>query len=282
MDYIRPPDLTSALEALADGAPEILAGGTDFYPQHGEGRIENPVVDVSAIAELRGIHDDGKGWRIGALTTWTDIVNAELPPAFDGLKLAAREVGSVQIQNRATIAGNLCNASPAADGVPPLLTLDAEIQVTSVSGSRQIKLGDFIDGYRSTVLAPGEMVTAISIPKSAAGGMSSFLKLGARKYLVISIAMVAVRLELAKDGLISRAAVAVGACSEVAQRLPDLESRLCGRDPSQELGAIVKAEDLAGLSPIGDVRASADYRQAAVAELIGRALQACFVAGDAA
>ncbi len=275
MDYFRPTDLKSALEALVDGKRQILAGGTDFFPMLGDRPIKKPILDVTALAELHGIHDDADAWRIGALTTWSDIVDADLPAAFEGLKLAAREVGSVQIQNRATIAGNLCNASPAADGVPPLLTLDAEIQLTSASGSRQMKLGDFIDGYRSTALAPGEMVTAVIVPKSAASGISSFLKLGARKYLVISIAMVAVRLKLSGDGLISSAAIAVGACSEVAQRLGALEGKLAGVNPKRGFDGLVTDNDLAGLAPIDDVRATAGYRHEAAARLIERALHAC-------
>ncbi len=270
--YLRPDTLDDVLGLLSQGGKQILAGCTDFYPALGERAPFEPVVDISAVDELRGIRQEADCWQIGALTTWTDIVRADLPPAFDALKLAAREIGSIQIQNRATIAGNLCNASPAADGVPPLLILDAEIQVCSVSGRRRLALSDFIDGYRSTVLAPGELVTSIIVPKSKVAGGSAFLKLGTRNYLVISIAMVAARLSAGPDGKIDDAAIAVGACSAVAKRLASLEAKLLGRDMSAGFAGVVEAHHLSDLSPIDDVRATAAYRLSAAVQLIERSL----------
>ena len=275
MDYFRPGDLGTALNALADGERRVVAGATDFYPMLGDRTPDGPILDITAIPELRGIREDDDAWRMGALTTWTDIIDADLPPAFDGLRLAAREVGSIQIQNRGTIAGNLCNASPAADGVPPLLTLDAEVELTSATGSRYVGLQDFIDDYRSTVLRPDELVTAVIVPRPAGTGRSAFLKLGARKYLVISIAMVAVRLEFGADRRVGEAAVAVGACSVVAQRLERLEADLAGHDAASGFAGAVRPEHLTGLSPIGDVRATESYRRRSVAELVERALGAC-------
>ncbi len=173
---------------------------------------------------------------IGARTTWTDVLRADLPPAFDALKQAAREVGSIQIQNCGTVAGNLCNASPAADGVPPLLTLDAEVELRSKRGTRLVSLGDFVLGNRQTALARDELVSAIRIPKAATAGTSAFLKLGARKYLVISIVMVAARLVADAEGKVLSAAVAVGSCSAVAQRLKSLEHALVGLPFGPALG----------------------------------------------
>src|SRR5690606_23592351 len=121
---------------------------------------------------------------------------------------AALEVGSGQIQNVASIAGNLCNASPAADGVPGLMVLDAEVELRSATTTRRLPLEKFILGNRRTALAPGEMVTAIRVPKASTSGTSAFVKLGARRYLVISIAMAAVRLTV-EDGRVGSAAVAV-------------------------------------------------------------------------
>jgi len=180
----------------------------------------------------------------------------------------------VQIQNRATIGGNLCNASPAADGVPPLLTLEAEVELASRSGSRRMPVGEFLQGVRKTALQPGEIMVAIHVPKSATQGRAGFAKLGARKYLVISIAMVALRLEIA-GGVIRRAAVAVGACSPAAQRLQGFEQALEGvqaDDPDSWQQAL--ADDIAGrLSPIDDIRADAAYRNEAVQTLVSRLLQ---------
>lgn len=271
--YERPRSVEEALRALAGGAYKVLAGGTDHFAAPVEGVSNLPILDITAIDELRGIEAGKEAWRIGALTTWSEIAGAGLPPAFDGLRLAAREVGSIQIQNRATIAGNLCNASPAADGVPPLLCLDAMIELRSLNSIRCLPLADFLTGYRTTALRPDELMTAILVPREAEAGRSGFLKLGARKFLVISIAMVAARLVLDRAGRIESARVAVGACSPVACRLAGLESKLVGADPRSDLARLVADADLAPLSPIDDVRASAEYRKAAVRELVLRALQ---------
>jgi len=210
---------------------------------------------------------------IGGRATWTELLRADLPPAFDALKLAAREVGSIQIQNRGTVAGNLCNASPAADGVPPLLALDAEVELASARGRRVLPLGDFILGYRKTARQPDELLVAVRIPRASISGVSHFLKLGARSYLVISIAMVAIRIALDETGRIEEAAIAVGACSAVAQRLRRLETALIGRQSGEEALAAVAGCPFDELSPIDDVRASAAYRSRAAAELVRRALR---------
>lgn len=270
--YEKPRSLEKALELMGAGNWRVLAGGTDFYPAQGAKPLRDDVLDINGLGELRGIAQDENGWRIGARTTWSEIVRADLPAGFDGLKAAAREVGSVQIQNTGTVAGNLCNASPAADGVPPLLTLDAEVEVASVTGVRRLPLGELILGNRRTALQPGELVTAILVPRAGAAGVSSFLKLGARRYLVISIAMVAARVAV-EGGRIAGVAIAVGACSAVAQRLTALERELVGRSVGDVAGA-VGPRHLEALSPIDDVRGDAAYRRAAARELVGRALAA--------
>ena len=221
--------------------------------------MTDDILDISAIASLRGIRDEGNRWRIGATTTWSDIIAAGLPPLFDGLKLAAREIGGVQIQNAGTIAGNLCNASPAADGVPPLLALDARVEIADAGGSTSVALADFILGNRKTLLRPDQLLTAILIPKPAHPARSHFVKLGARKYLVVSIVIVAATLEV-EAGRVRAARVAVGAASAVAQRLPLLEAALIGQPCDASLGEYVRAEHLSALAPIDDVRASREYR----------------------
>ena len=138
--YERPDSLDAALGLLAQGEWTVIAGGTDVYPMatdaHAWGR-EGPrrLLDVTDIGEMRGIETRTDGHRIGGRVTWSDIVRADLPDYFDGLRLAAREVGGVQIQNRGTVAGNICNASPAADGVPPLLSLDAIVDIAGADGT---------------------------------------------------------------------------------------------------------------------------------------------------
>ncbi len=199
-----------------------------------------------------------------------DIQRAELPTYFDGLKGAAQEVGSIQIQNRGTIVGNLCNASPAADGVPPLLTLDASVDIRSSTQRRLVPLDRFILGNRSTVLQPDELVVAIQVPKLSSQYRSVFTKLGARRYLVISIAMAAVVIELKPDQTIGDCRIAIGACSAVAQRLSELEQALMGQSLDTALASVSDPDRFAGLTPIDDIRASATYRRHAARELTSR------------
>ena len=270
-DYHRPTDLDEALALLAQGGVTVAAGCTDLFPATEAPRLGGSILDITRVAGLRGVTRSEAGWHIGAATTWTDLLRADLPAGFDMLKQAAREVGSVQIQNAGTIAGNLCNASPAADGVPPLLALDATIELASASGRRCLPLSRFLTGPRRTARRPGELVTGIVIPASAAQGVSGFSKLGARRFLVISIAMAAARLELDR-GHIRDAAVAVGACGPVAERLSVLEAALDGV-PLARAAELVTGETVgAVLAPIDDIRADAGYRREAATELVRRLL----------
>ncbi|MGI6854797.1 FAD binding domain-containing protein [Mesorhizobium sp. 1B3] len=272
--YAKPRAVDEALQLLAEDRWRILAGGTDFYPALAGRPIRQNVLDINGLDALRGITETPDHFVVGARTTWTDVLQHKLPAAFDALKQAAREVGSVQIQNAGTVAGNLCNASPAADGVPALLVLDAEVELRSLEGARHLPLAMFILGNRRTALRPGELMTAIHIPKRSASGTSSFSKLGARRYLVISIAMAAARVETGVDGRLTDVAIAVGACSPVAHRLIGLEQALVGRLPSPSLFREIEPDHFSALAPIDDVRGSAEYRQAAAWEIVSRALAA--------
>jgi len=269
--YLRPTKLGEALAALANTKLAVLAGGTDYYPARVGKPTDDDILDISAIAGLRGVRDEGNHWRIGATSTWSELIEAELPPLFDGLKAAACEVGGAQIQNAGTIGGNLCNASPAADGVPPLLALDARVEIADTAASTSVALADFILGNRKTALRPGQLLTAILVPKTAHAARSHFLKLGAREYLVVSIAMAAATLEI-DAGRVRAARVAVGSCSPVAQRLPLAEAALIGKPCDAALGKFVRAGHLAVLSPIDDVRASGAYRLDAALTLARRVL----------
>ena len=274
--FERPASLETALHLLAAGGWRVLAGGTDVYPAHVGRPLADPMLDISAIEGLRGIRATANGWSIGAATTWTDVLRADLPPLFDGLKAAAREIGGVQIQNTGTLAGNLCNASPAADGTPMLMALDAQVVLQSARGTRRIAAADFVLGPRRTACGADELVVAIEVPTRSAIARSAFAKLGGRRYLVISITMVAVVVEVDETGVVRHAAVAVGSCSARARRLPALERRLIGRPADAHVGDRIDPADLAPLTPIDDLRASAAYRLDATATLISRALaEAC-------
>src|SRR5258706_7329911 len=155
---------------------QVLSGGTDFYPALGDRIAREPVMDISGLGELRGVSSDAGYFRIGGLTTWSEILRTPLPRCFDALKSAAREVGGVQIQNRGTVAGNLCNASPAADGVPPLLALDAEVELVSNVGGRRMPLADFIVGSRKTQRKPDELLTAGHCTNRAGRGAAAVVE----------------------------------------------------------------------------------------------------------
>jgi CO/xanthine dehydrogenase FAD-binding subunit len=274
-NYLKPRTLDEAVSLLAGSDAQILSGGTDFYPALGEKLPQGTIVDVSALRELRGISISADHIRIGGLTTWTEVIRAPLPRCFDALKAAAREVGSVQIQNRGTVAGNLCNASPAADGVPPLLVLDAVVELISAAGRRQMPLAEFIVGNRKTLRRPDEVLSGILVPRTAEDASSVFLKLGARRYLVISISMVAALIQRDDVGRIAEARLAVGSCSARARRLRDLEKNLAGLPCAPGIGDRVTEAHLSSLSPIDDVRATAEYRRDASRILVRRALEAC-------
>lgn len=270
--YFRPSSLAEALAIRARQPVTVLAGGTDVYPARanrvgwGDMRRDS-ILDISAIRELKGIAEEPDRIRLGALTTWDEMRRATLPPALAGYQKAARDVGGAQIQNRGTLVGNICTASPAGDGIPCLLTLDAEVEIASERGRRMVPMTAFIDGYRHTVCRPEELVTAILVPRPPDGAHGSFVKLGARRYLVISIVMAAAVLAADAAGAIIHARVAVGACSAVARRLPQLEQALLGQ-PVAAAPDLVESGQFAPLAPIDDVRASGAFRAAVAVDVV--------------
>lgn len=271
VSYQSPTDLQTALEIAALDGRRIVAGGTDLYPTMQRGQTPEHFLDITRIEVLSDISISKQGYRFGAAMRWSDVARADLPHSFRSLQEAAREVGSIQIQNAGTIAGNLCNASPAADGVPPLLTLDASVELSKAGcPARLIPLREFITGVRQTQLQPGEILTAVLVPNPPEGAVSSFEKLGSRKYMVISIAMVSALVSLDADGKIAELRMAVGSCSAVAQRLPALETECLGKRPDD---IRITADHLSPLTPIDDIRGRADYRRTAVAEICARAIR---------
>jgi CO/xanthine dehydrogenase FAD-binding subunit len=274
--YLRPDNIADAVSALASMPLTILAGGTDFYAARSGLPVAEPVLDITNIASLRGVRKEAGHWRIGPTTTWSDILRTDFAPpllaALRGLRNAARDVGGIQVQNMGTIAGNVCNASPAADGIPVLMALDAQVELTSLSGVRSMPVTEFVLGSRRTARRPDELVSGILIPRRR-HARSSFLKLGHRRYLVISIVMVAVVLDADDAGTIDHAGVAVGACSARALRLGSLERKLVGQRIDADLPGLLTPDDLNTLTPIDDVRGTGVYRRDAALTLIRRALE---------
>ena len=271
--FEQPETIAEALRGLALGTFRPLAGGTDLYPAFVGRAVDTPLLDLSRIPALRGVRSESQGWWFGATTTWADVQRAGLPPWFEALKQAAREIGGEQIQNTATLGGNLCNASPAADGTPVWLALDAQVRLQSASGERRLPVADFVLGNRRTARAANELLTGIFVPQRSAQARSVFAKLGSRRYLVIAITMLALLIDVDADGRVSAAGVAVGSCSACAKRLRTLEARLLGMRLPSLAQLSLSAADLAPLSPIDDVRASAAYRLDATATLLQRALR---------
>lgn len=268
--YLRPRSLEDAIAIRAARDVAVIAGGTDIYPAWTSRRAwgeptHKDVLDITAIPGLGGIEETAEGWRIGCLVTWSALCAAPLPPLFDGLKRAAREVGGLQVQNRGTIVGNLVTASPAGDGIPNLMVLEARVEIAGPSGTRQVTVGEFLTGYRSTGLGGDELVTALHVPRLD-GARSGFRKLGARRYLVISIAMAA-GVVLCEAGRIVEVRLAVGACSAVAQRLRVLEAALRG-GALHDASEVVAPEHFERLRPIDDIRASAAYRRRAAQQAV--------------
>jgi CO/xanthine dehydrogenase FAD-binding subunit len=217
LTFSQPHKVDEALSFQTIDAWSILSGGMDCYPAMVETRPSCNVLDISKLELLRSIIQDEDHWHIGALIIWSDVISADLPAEFDALKIAGRECGSMQIQNRATVIRNLCNASPMADGISPLPCLDAVVQLFSAIGTRKIALAEFIKGYHRTAMRPDAMIA---------------------------------------DHLISKKSAGVGSCSEVAKRLDKLEAALIGKKFDANFSTLVERHHFDCRSPIDDVRAS--------------------------
>jgi CO/xanthine dehydrogenase FAD-binding subunit len=272
-----PHSLAEAYAALAasSGDAQItpIAGGTDLMVRI-TGEIGEPparMLDLWRLDDLRGIASDGGAISIGALTTYTDIRrSASCREHLPALVEAAATIGAAQIQNRGTLGGNIANASPAGDTLPVLLALDAEIVVGGARGERTIRAADFWVAYRKTALAPDELILRIRIPV-AGGREARFRKVGTRRAQAISKVVIA--LSWHDDGQ-SRAwndvRVALGSVADRPIRAARAEAALEGRLPTPET-ADAAAEALAGeITPIDDVRSTADYRRTVAARVLHR------------
>jgi CO/xanthine dehydrogenase FAD-binding subunit len=276
--YERPLSLAAALALLPLGFVPI-AGGTDYYAARVAKPLRDSLVDLSAVAELKAFEENNAGLKMGAMTTWRDCVRAQprMPAYCAALAQAAKDVGGWQVQNRATLGGNLCNASPAADGTVALLGLDASLQLASLVNDdialREISVIDFVLGNRTTALAANELLVSIRLPAHSAKARSVFLKLGHRKYLVISIVMIAALIDFDGNDHVSKVHVAIGSCAKAAIRVKLLEEVLTGLPRKSVMGVLSRNFHLVekAISPIDDVRGTAVYRVEAARVLVKRA-----------
>lgn len=280
LTYTRPLTIQEAITALigSDGALP-LSGGTDLAVgmRHGSSTPE-VLVDLKAIPELASSIELEDGvFEIAANTVMTDLENdARVRTELPGLVEAAEVVGSVQIRNRATLAGNLCNASPAADTPPVLIALGASVAVQGPAGARMIPVDEFFTGYRATALTSGELITAVHVAQPPPGSGSAFLKLGVRRAMEISIVCVGASLHIGPDGVIVSAGLGLGSVAPQTIRPEQAVQTLIGERPSEDLFAAAGAEAAQACSPIDDLRASGEYRRAMVSVLVRRALTRSF------
>lgn len=279
-DLHRPTTLAEAiaLNVQFGHTARFIAGGTDVVIQINRKKISPAhLIDISLIPGMNGISELANVYSIGSLTTYRTI---ERCPTFQSelfaLVEAAKVVGGHQVRNIATVGGNIVNASPAADFVPPMLTLNAVLDIVGPKGSRSVALSDFITGPGKTNLEVGELITATRFERLPANTATAFLKAGRRKAMEISIVCVAASLTLNKRGTqCVGVRLAVGAVGPKTLRPERAEASLTGQAPS--LANFRAAGQLASeaAAPITDVRASADYRYHLVAVLVERALTQC-------
>jgi CO/xanthine dehydrogenase FAD-binding subunit len=274
-EYIRPVKLADAVSALkAYDNAFVLAGGTDFIV-----KLVNDIVRPGCVIDLKGIPlntiSRGNDWRVGAMTTIRDIeVSKTLEEHLPFLGQAASTVGSVQIRNRATIGGNLCNASPAADVSTMLLAMDSRVNIATGNGEKIVALEDFFTGPNSTILKKGEVLTEIIIPREVEQSRGLYIKFSPRKAMDIGMVNVALLVD-AEPGtrLCKKIRIAMGAVAPTPIRAKQAENLLAGKILSPEL--IDRAAEMASLEtrPISDFRASANYRKALVKTIVARGIK---------
>lgn len=278
-EILIPKNVQELTTFLVDPSAKILAGGTDLIPrlQRGSTGALTELIDINRLSELRFIRKDSGWLEIGGLTTHAELISS--PLIFQSAPIllqACSTIGAPQTRARGTLAGNLANASPAADTAGPLLVLEGQLELHSVDGLRLHPLKDFFCSPGKTQLRPGEFIYCTRFPLPTGRWGSSFLKLGRRKGMAVAVASAAVFLTLNGEGRIQNARVALGSVASTPVRSPAVEAVLLGAEPSPELFEKASAAVQADISPIDDIRASSDYRRRSVQVLLLRALQVAY------
>ncbi|WKZ48976.1 MAG: xanthine dehydrogenase family protein subunit M [Anaerolineales bacterium] len=275
-EHFTPSSLPEALSLLAErnGSAAVIAGGTDLLLRMKSGFAKpRAVVNLKRIPDLRGIScDSNSGLRLGALTTLRDLTRSlQIRDLYPVLALAAGVMASEQIRSLATLGGNLCNAAPSADLAPPLIALDAEVAIVSLSGERRLPLADFFTGPGKTVLQRGELLKEIVVPLPQ--GNTVYLKHSPRAFMDIAIVGAAVRIH--KQGSqCQQARIVLGAVAPTPLRVRSGEEILEGQTLSVERIQKAAQASAASCSPISDVRGAAWYRKRMVEVLVRRGIEA--------
>ena len=259
--FFTPGTLDSLVETMeAHPDHRLLAGATDLGLDVTKGRVRFPcLISLEGLPELRQIERTASGWTLGAMCRLADL-EADLADELPMLVRMLRFFGARQIKNRATLGGNLCNASPIGDTPPVLLALDATLVLRSRSGERRVSIDDFFEGYRKTALRPGEFLTAIEIPRPPADARMGSYKVSRRRELDISAVCAAMRVRVDAEGIITEARIAYGGMAATPARAHATEAALIG-SPYAEAAFAEAAEQLAtDFQPLSDHRGSAWYR----------------------
>ena len=274
-DFRRPKTLSELTSVLAESNGRILAGGTDIIPKMRRAQFTaSTLVDISKINELRFIREQKQRIHIGSLTTHQEIANSSLLAAVNpALVASALTVGCEQTRNRGTLGGNIANASPAADTIPPLLIFDTKVHLLAKSGERTIPLDEFLVGPGKTKLIPGELICGVSFqPLSGTWGVS-FMKLGKRKGMAISVVSAAAAVVRGPDGRIKKSQLCLGSVAPKVVRSPKAEEKLIGQFPSPEILDQAAQSCLGDIAPINDIRSTSEYRSHSAVILARRVLK---------
>ncbi len=282
-ELVAPGSLPEVLKLLAadPGAWTPIAGGTELMVQLGAGRLQaRRLVSIWNLAELRGIVATDSSLRIGAACTYADLRKHPIVAAeFRLLARAAGWTGSIANQNRGTLGGNIVNGSPAADSSPALLVYGAEVELASVSGVRTVPYAAFHTGYKKTVLAAGELVSAIRLPRRFASYYQYSRKVGPRNAQAISkVALAAVG--VVRNGVVDDVSIAVASMSPVPLRCAGTEHALLGHRLDGALIASARAALAAECAPLDDIRSTARYRAHVAGNLLEEFLRGLLAAGD--
>ena len=275
-DVRVPASLGEALELMAQapGTYTPLAGGTDLMVVYNAGRLKpTRFLDLSRLAELRGIEEDATSLRFGALTTFTELRECRaVHQHFPNLVKSARATGALAIQNRGTLAGNIANASPAADTPPSLLAYGAELELVSPRGLRRVAYDQFHQGYKCLDLAADELLAKIIVPKPSGRGFHYFRKVGTRQAQAISKTCLAAYARI-ENGLLAELRIGLGSVAPAPVRARNAEAALLGQPLASLPVAAAREALLADMSPIDDIRATAHYRSVVTRNLLGQMLR---------